>query len=93
MRPARTGMAKTRKMGRPASGPAGQKVSAYPQVMIRLPHETKATLEALSGATGTPVWQLIDKAVEAYVQQLSPTEQRLVAAVRDSRARQASDES
>ena len=93
MRTARNGMAKSRKMGRPASGPSGQKVSAYPQVMIRLPQQTKATLEALSGATGTPVWQLIDKAVESYVEQLPPTEQRLVAAVRDSRARQQSDES
>ena len=91
MRLERNGMAKTRKMGRPARGPAGQKVSAYPQVMIRLPQETKATLEALSGATGTPVWQLIDKAVETYVQQLPPVEQKLVAAVRDSRARQSSE--
>lgn len=89
----RHAMAKTRKMGRPASGPGGQKVSNYPQVMIRLPQATKATLEALSGATGTPVWQLIDKAVEAYVEQLPPTEQKLVAAVRDSRARQSSEES
>ena len=89
----RRAMAKTRRIGRPASGPSGQKVSTYPQVMIRLPRQTKATLEALSGATGTPVWQLIDRAVESYVEQLSPTEQKLVAAVRDSRARQASDES
>jgi hypothetical protein len=80
-------MAKMRHAGRPASGPSGQKVSEYPQVMIRLPRQTKATLEALSAATGVPVWQLVDRAVAVYVKQLSPSEQKLVADVRARRAR------
>jgi hypothetical protein len=80
-------MAKTRQSGRPPSGPRGQKVSDYPQVMIRLPRQTKSTLEALSAATGVPVWQLVDRAVAVYVKQLAPSEQKLVADVRARRAR------
>ena len=78
---------KTRRLGRPPSGPSGEKVSEYPQVMLRLPAETKATLDALSGATGMPVWQLIDHAVGVYVRQLPAAEQKLVEQVRSRRAR------
>lgn len=80
---------KTRKatrLGRPPVGDGGEKVSDYPQVMIRLPQQTKAVLEALSGVTGTPIWRLIDRAVDVYVHQLPPAEQRLVAGVRQRRA-------
>ena len=76
-----------RRLGRPPSGPRGEKVSGYPQVMLRLPHATKATLDALSGATGLPVWQLIDQAVGVYVRQLPAAEQKLVEQVRTRRAR------
>jgi len=81
-------MPKTPKLGRLSSSPRGQKVSTYLQVVIRLPHTTKATLDALSGATPMPVWQLIDQAVDAYIRQLSPAEQKLVAEVSKNRARQ-----
>ena len=81
-------MPKMSKLGRPPAGSRGQKVSTYLQVVIRLPHATKATLDALSGVTGTPVWQLIDQAVDAYIRQLSPAEQKLVAEVSKNRARQ-----
>ena len=73
-------------MGRPPVGSDGEKVSEYPQVMIRLPHETKATLDALSGLTGTPIWRLIDQAVAAYVEQMPPAQRKLLAGVRDRRA-------
>jgi hypothetical protein len=77
---------KTQRPGRPPIGRKGEKVSDYPQVMIRLPHATKDVLEALSGLTGTPVWRLIDQAVDVYVRQLSDSERRLLASVRQRRA-------
>jgi predicted DNA-binding protein len=78
--------AKTARLGRPPVGARGEKVSDYPQVMIRLPHETKDVLEALSGLTGTPVWRLIDEAVHTYVRQLSDSERRLLASVQQRRS-------
>jgi hypothetical protein len=54
--------------------------------MIRLPQPTKAALDALSGATGTPIWRLIDAAVDAYIKSLPEPQRRLVAGVRDLRA-------
>ena len=74
------------RLGRPPIGRKGERVSDYPQVMIRLPHATKDLLEALSGLTGTPVWRLIDQAVDVYVKQLSDSERRLLASVRQRRA-------
>ena len=46
--------------------------------MIRLPHQTKTTLDALSGLTGTPIWRLVDQAVEVYVQALPEGERKLL---------------
>jgi hypothetical protein len=77
---------KPARAGRPPVGHRGEKVSDYPQVMIRLPHATKDVLEALSGLTGTPVWRLIDQAVDVYVRQLSESERRLLTSVRQRRA-------
>ena len=77
---------KTTRLGRPPMGRKGEKVSDYPQVMIRLPHDTKDVLEALSGLTGTPIWKLIDQAVDAYVKQLSEGERKLLVSVRQRRA-------
>jgi predicted DNA-binding protein len=56
--------------GRPPAGPDGTKVSTFPQLTIRLPAETKAKLNTLSLLTGTPMWRLIDQAVDAYVRNL-----------------------
>jgi hypothetical protein len=74
------------RVGRPPVGAHGEKVSEYPQVMIRLPGRTKAVLDALSGVTGTPIWRLIDQAVKAYVGQLPVSERRLLESVRSRRA-------
>ena len=74
------------RMGRPPVGDWGEKVSEYPQVMIRLPRETKATLDALSGLTGTPIWRLIDQAVAMYVEQMPDSQHKLLAGVRERRA-------
>jgi predicted DNA-binding protein len=81
-----TGRRKTVRMGRPPVGSDGEKVSEYPQVMIRLPRETKATLDALSGLTGTPIWRLIDQAVAVYVGQMPEAQRKLLAGVRIRRA-------
>ena len=75
----------TSRMGRPATGVRGERVSDYPQVMIRLPQPTKNALEALSGATGTPIWRLIDVAVDSYIKALPESQRRLISGVRDLR--------
>ena len=77
---------KNTRQGRPPVGAGGQKVSEYPQVMIRLPRETKVTLDALSGLTGTPIWRLIDQAIEQYVRHMPESQRRLLAGVRERRA-------
>jgi hypothetical protein len=81
-----TGRRKSARLGRPPVGSDGEKVSEYPQVMIRLPRETKATLDALSGLTGTPIWRLIDQAVAAYVEQMPEAQRKLLTGVRERRA-------
>lgn len=81
-----SGATTAKRVGRRAIGPAGARVSDYPPVMIRLPHGTKENLEALSGITGVPVWQLVDRAVTCYLAQLPSAEQKLVVAVRARRA-------
>ena len=78
-----------KKPGRPATGPGGVRVSDYPQVMIRLPQVTKATLDALSSVTGVPVWKLVDRAVQAYVGALPIKDQKLIGAVRTAREKPA----
>ena len=68
--------------GRPAAGVrAGEKVSEYPQLTIRLPAETKAKLNALSAITGLAQWRLIAKAVDGYLRQLPAADRQLVANV------------
>jgi hypothetical protein len=80
------GAKKASRPGRPPSGLRGEKVSQYPQVMIRLPQPTKDVLDALSGATGTPIWRLIDTAVEVYIRSLPDSQRQLVTRVRNLRA-------
>ena len=72
--------------GRRPLGLNGEKVSEYPQVMIRLPRPTKSILDALRALTGTPIWRLIDQAVKAYVRQLPKRERMLLSRVRGRRA-------
>jgi predicted DNA-binding protein len=72
-----------RKPGRPPAGPKGEKVSSYPQLTVRLPPETKAKLNTLSLLTGAPIWQIIDKAIDAYVQHLPESERVLLGSLAD----------
>ena len=58
-------------------------MSAYPQLTVRLPPETKAKLNTLSLLTNTPIWQIIDKAIDAYVQHLPETERALLGSLAD----------
>jgi len=69
--------------GRPPAGPGGEHVSRYPQLTIRLPAETKAKLSTLSLLTGTPIWRLIDGAVETYVQHLPEPEKSRLGEIAD----------
>jgi len=75
--------ATTRGPGRPPAGPKGEKVSGYPQLTIRLPPETKAKLNTLSLLTGTPIWRVIDRAIDAYVQHLPEEERGLLGTLAD----------
>src|SRR5712692_8258703 len=75
--------AQTRGPGRPPSGPAGERVSEYPQLTIRLPAATKAKLSTLSLLTGTPIWRLIDSAVDTYVQHLPEPEKSRLGEIAD----------
>lgn len=70
-----------RKRGRPPAGHGGDKVSAYPQLTIRLPVDTKRKLTTLSLLMATPMWRIIDDAVETYVRHLPPAEQKLLGSV------------
>jgi hypothetical protein len=65
--------------GRPPEGVAGEPVSGYPRVTVRLPPATKDTLAALSALRRVPVWKLLDVAVHAYVETLPADERRLLA--------------
>jgi hypothetical protein len=73
--------------GRPPAGTAGEKVSDYAQITMRLPGPTKALLDAISGMTGMPSWRVLEEALDAYVRQLPEEEQRVLNGVRRRRAR------
>jgi len=53
--------------GRPPTGvKPGEKAGAYRPLMIRLPADTRAELDAAARATGFPKWRVIVEAVRAY---------------------------
>lgn len=65
--------------GRPPSGPAGERVSEYPTLTVRLPRPTKDALTSLSALRRVPVWKMLDTAVRAYIEMLPADERRVVA--------------
>ncbi len=77
-----TALKKPGRTGRPPSGPKGEKVSEYQQLTIRLPAKTRVLLEDVRGATGMPIWRLIDQAVRRYVRALPQGERRLASHTR-----------
>jgi predicted DNA-binding protein len=71
---------KRRRIGRPPAGARdGEKVTDYPQLSIRLPAETKATLQALSLIETRPQWRVISDAIDWYTKGRSESERRLIA--------------
>jgi hypothetical protein len=69
----------TRRVGRPPAGAhAGEKVTDYPQLSVRVPADVKAKLHALSVISGRPQWRLITDAIDCFLQQRPEAEQKLV---------------
>jgi predicted DNA-binding protein len=67
-----------RKRGRPPAGARGEKVSEYPQMTIRLPIETRAKLDTLSLLLATPIWRVVDQAINVYVTHLPKQDQEIL---------------
>jgi predicted DNA-binding protein len=68
-----------RRAGRPPAGAReGEKVRDYPQLSVRVPHEFKARLNALSAVTGLAQWRVIVEAINCFVSDLPPTDRELV---------------
>lgn len=68
-----------RRAGRPPAGAkAGEKVKDYPQLSIRVPHELKARLNAMSAVTGLAQWRVIVEAVNCLFHDLPDTDRELV---------------
>ncbi len=70
---------KRKTAGRPPSGPSGERVSDYPRLTVRLPRATKNQLEALSTLRRVPVWELVDQAVIAFIEELPDDERKPLA--------------
>jgi len=68
-----------RPVGRPPAGARdGEKVKDYPQLSVRLPPEVKAKVEALSRVASRPQWRILCDAIDVYLRERSPGEQRRV---------------
>lgn len=67
-----------KRTGRPPAGVEGERVRDYPRVMLRLPALTVARLKAWSHVRDTPVWRLIDEAVNQAIDRLDGEDSRLV---------------
>lgn len=79
-------VAKTRQSqrspGRPAAGiHPGEKASEYRRLMLRLPEDTFAELNAAGRVIGQPQWRVVVNAVKAYIgtgPALDPTDRDFV---------------
>ena len=68
-----------RRAGRPPAGAKeGEKVKDYPQLSIRVPHELKARLNAMSAVTGLAQWRVIVEAINCMFHDLPDTDRELV---------------
>lgn len=81
----------TEKRGRPLSGrdQAGNAVASsqsYPQLTIRVPPEIKTEIDALKYVEQRTQAEVVEAAIRAYVQSLSPTLRQKVADARAIRA-------
>ena len=69
------------RVGRPPAGRGGERVKDYPQVSVRLPVDVQRKLRALVVIRKQPQWRLIVDAVECYLRDLPPRDQRQVEAM------------
>ena len=68
-----------RRAGRPPAGAReGEKVKDYPQLSVRVPHEMKARLNALSAVTGLSQWRIVVEAIDCFLSDLPPNDRELV---------------
>jgi predicted DNA-binding protein len=68
-----------RRAGRPPAGAkVGEKVKDYPQLSIRVPHEMKARLNAVSAVTGLAQWRVVVEAINCFILDLPPQDRDLV---------------
>jgi predicted DNA-binding protein len=68
-----------RRAGRPPAGARdGERVKDYPQLSVRVPHEMKARLNALSAVTGLAQWRIIVEAIDCFLGDLPPNDRELV---------------
>src|SRR5438876_10401077 len=58
-----------RAVGRPPAGLRGEKTSTYPQLSVRLPAETLATIHALGSVIGSPLWRVVADALNTFESQ------------------------
>jgi predicted DNA-binding protein len=80
-----------RRAGRPPAGArVGEKVTDYPQLSVRVPHEMKARLNALSAVTGLAQWRIIVEAIDCFVEDLPPPDRDLVNGLSERLTRAAS---
>jgi hypothetical protein len=79
-----TGKSRTRP-GRPTTGiRPGEKASEYRLFAVRLPDDTRASLDAIGRVVDRPIWQVIVDAVAAYLgdaESLSESDRRLAHAL------------
>ncbi len=69
---------KMAKRGRPPEGPAGERVSDYEQVTIRLPVPTRRILKAWAMVSQTPAWALVDRLVREGARRLAPSDRKRI---------------
>jgi hypothetical protein len=61
------------------SGVAGERVSEYPTLTVRIPWATKHALRTLCALRGVPVWKMLDTTIRAYMDALPTDERRILA--------------
>jgi predicted DNA-binding protein len=77
-----------RRAGRPPAGAKeGERVRDYPQLSIRVPHELKARLNAMSTVTGLAQWRVIVEAINCFFEELPETDQARVEGISERELR------
>jgi predicted DNA-binding protein len=77
-----------RRVGRPPAGAReGEKVKDYPQLSIRVPHELKARLHAMSAVTGLSQWRVVVEAIDCLFHGMTPNDRALVDGISERQVR------